>query len=488
MPLTPELEALLTKISKEKFAKKPFVPGESGVPVSGKVFDEREILLMTESVLDGWWTEGHITELFSRRLAKWLGVKYASITNSGSSANLLAFSALTSMKLGDKRLKPGDEVITVAAGFPTTVNPIIQHGMTPVFVDVELGHYNASLESIKAAASDKTRAVFMAHTLGNPYHLDKLRELCDENGWWMIEDNCDALGSTYQGKKTGTFGHIATCSFYPAHHITMGEGGAVFTSDALLYRIINSIRDWGRDCWCPTGKDNTCGRRFGWQLGNLPAGYDHKYTYSEIGYNLKVTDMQGALGLAQLERLDEFVAARKDNFKFYHNAFQPYAKYFHLPEWLAEADPSWFGFPLTVREDAPFTRAELVDFLTESKVGTRPLFAGNMLRQPYMTERDVPHRKIGELKNADAVMDRTFWIGVYPGINDAMRRHVMNLVEAFVAAAEKGDTPAPVAPPAPTPEADSKTIAKMQLARYAHLKATTEPTNGCGSGNCCKNA
>lgn len=426
------LKALLTAEYNEKFAPKPFIPGETVVPVSGKVFDVNEMLNATEAVLDGWWTEGRFTTLFEHRLAKWLGVKFASLVNSGSSANLVALTALTSAKLGERRLKPGDEVITVAAGFPSTVNPIIQNGLVPVFVDVELGTYNADITQIKKAISPQTRAIMIAHTLGNPFHLAEIAALCAERDLWFIEDNCDALGSRYQGRLTGTFGQVATCSFYPAHHITMGEGGAVFTNDPRLFKIIESVRDWGRDCWCAPGKDNTCGKRFNWELGKLPYGYDHKYIYSEIGYNLKATDMQAALGLAQLEKLEGFIARRKANFAVLFEGLKQYERYFILPGWLPEADPSWFGFLLTVRDDAPFTRADIVNFLQEKKIATRYLFAGNLLRQPYFTDRDIKYRVVGDLTNSDTIMKNTFWIGVYPGLTAEMLQYVLASFEEFI--------------------------------------------------------
>jgi len=427
-----KLEQLLVGEFKEKFPKKEFIPGESFVSVSGKVFDEHEIINMTEAVLDGWWTEGRFSDLFEQRMSKWLGVKYTAIVNSGSSANLVAFSALMSMKLKEKRLKPGDEVISVAAGFPTTVNPIVQNGLVPVFVDVELGTYNVSIENIKKAITPKTKAIFLAHTLGNPYDLDEIVELCEKHGLWFIEDNCDGLGSVYNGKKTGTFGHVATCSFYPAHHITMGEGGAVFTNNSLLYKIIKSIRDWGRDCWCKTGMDNTCGKRFCWQLGNLPYGYDHKYTYSELGYNLKVTDIQAALGLAQLEKLDGFVVKRRENFSYLYDNLKKFEKYFILPKWSDKAEPSWFGFLLSVREDAGFKRDDVIKFLNQKKIGTRLLFAGNLTKQPYFVERDIKYRTEGDLKNTDFIMNNTFWIGVYPGLNKEMLDYMVNCFEEFI--------------------------------------------------------
>ncbi|HLD60852.1 MAG TPA: lipopolysaccharide biosynthesis protein RfbH [Patescibacteria group bacterium] len=427
-------EALQSEIIKDyqaRFPKRDFVPGVTPIPINGKIFNEKEILNMVEAVLEGWWTEGHFAELFERRIAKWLGTEYAELTNSGSSANLLAVSALTSMKLGDRRLKPGDEVITVAAGFPTTINPLVQHNLIPVFVDTELGFYNPTFEKIAAAVSPKTRAIFIAHTLGNPYDLDKVKELCEKNNFWLIEDNCDALGAEFSGKKTGTFGHIATVSFYPAHHITLAEGGAVFTNNSMLHRVIRSIRDWGRDCWCKTGKDNTCGKRFCWQLGDLPYGYDHKFIYSEIGYNLKVTDMQAALGLAQLEKLDGFIATRRANFTALYEGLKHLEQFFILPKWLPEANPSWFGFLLTVREDAPFKRADIVAHLQQKKIATRYLFAGNVTRQPYFVERKIPHRIVGNLNNTDTVMDNTFWIGCFPGITPPMVDYMIESVKEF---------------------------------------------------------
>ena len=426
----------LLKAYKAKFSPKPFVPGESAVPVSGKVFDENEILQATEAVLDGWWTEGRFTTLFEHKIAKWLGVNYASLVNSGSSANLVAITALTSIKLGDKRLKHGDEVITVAAGFPSTVAPIIQNGLVPVFVDVDLGTYNINIEAMKKALSPKTKAVMIAHTLGNPFDLKEVKIFCDKNDLWLVEDDCDALGSKFGGKHTGTFGHIATCSFYPAHHITMGEGGAVFTNDAKLFKIIESVRDWGRDCWCEPGNDNTCQKRFGWKLGELPEGYDHKYIYSEIGYNLKLTDMQAAIGLAQFEKLDSFIAKRKENFKTLYEGLKKLEKYFVLPKWLPEAEPSWFGFLLTIKDSAPFKRNELVQFLQNKKIATRYLFAGNLLRQPSFVDRKPLHRVVGELVNTDKIMNGTFWVGVYPGLTEEMLDYVIKCFDDFLSAYE----------------------------------------------------
>ncbi len=422
---------------KKKFPKKKFVPGDSPVPITGKVFDEKEMVNMVEAVLDGWWTEGRFSEQFESKLSKWMGVKQAILVNSGSSANLLAVSALMSAKLGSKKLNPGDEVITVAASFPTTVNPIVQNKLVPVFVDVDVGYYNANVEEIKKAISPKTRAIFMAHTLGNPFDLDAIAAICKEYNLWLIEDNCDALGSMYNGKHTGTFGQIATCSFYPAHHITLGEGGAVFTNDGILAKIIRSIRDWGRDCWCKTGMDNTCGMRFGWQLGDLPYGYDHKYTYSELGYNLKVTDIQAALGVVQLDKADGFIAKRKENFKILYNGLQKFEKYFVLPKWLENADPSWFGFLLTVKEDAPFDRDLLVQFLQGKQIATRYLFAGNLTKQPYFINNKIEHRVVGDLKNTDLIMSNTFWIGVYPGLTKEMLDYVIEGFEDFLSSYNK---------------------------------------------------
>lgn len=427
-----DLKEALLKAYAEKFLPQPFKPGESVIPVSGKVFDEQEILLAVEAVLDGWWTEGSFSDEFERKLGDWLGVKHVVTANSGSSANLLAVAALTSCKLDEKRLKPGDEVITVAASFPSTVNPIVQNNLVPVFVDVELGYYNPNIEEIRKAIGPKTRAIMIAHTLGNPFDLNSIVKLCEEHNLWLIEDNCDALGSLYNGRKTGTFGHIATCSFYPAHHITMGEGGAVFTNDDLLASIIRSMRDWGRDCHCKTGHDNTCGMRFGWQLGNLPFGYDHKYIYSEIGYNLKITDIQAALGLAQLGKLDDFVQRRKDNFKVLYDGLKRYEKYFLLPKWQEQAEPSWFGFILTVKPDAPFNRDRVVQFLQGENIATRYLFAGNLTKQPYFVDNNINYRVVGELKNTDIIMNYTFWIGCYHGLDKNMLEYVIKCFVNFL--------------------------------------------------------
>lgn len=423
----------IKKIFKSKFPNKQFVPGKSLVPVSGKVFDEKELINMVDAVMEGWWTEGKYAAEFEKKLADFLGLNFCVAVNSGSSANLLALSALTSFRLPkEKRLEKGDEVITVAAGFPTTINPIIQSGCIPVFVDVSLGTYNATILNIKKAITKKTKAIFIAHTLGNPFEVQELRKLCDKNKLWLIEDNCDALGARYNGKFTGTFGHISTSSFYPAHHITMGEGGAVLTNDPVLNKIIRSLRDWGRDCVCPTGVDNFCKNRFGWKLGDLPQGYDHKYTYSEIGYNLKITDIQAALGLAQLDKLSKFIQKRKDNFRCLYESFKKFDKYFVLPEWSKKADPSWFGFLLTIKPWAKFSREELLKYLNDKRIGTRLLFAGNITKQPYFKNYKIKHRIVGNLKNTDIILNKTFWIGVYPGLNKTMLNYIIKSFGEFI--------------------------------------------------------
>ena len=423
----------IIKYHKENFAPKDFVPGISSVPVSGKVFDEEELLLATEAVLDGWWTDGKFVKEFEKKLANFLGLSFCATVNSGSSANLLAITALTSFRLPeDKRLKPGDEVITVAAGFPTTINPIIQNGLIPVFVDVELGTYNPNIETIKKAFTNKTKAIFIAHTLGNPYEVYEMADFCKEKNIWLVEDNCDALGSRCNKENTGTFGDISTLSFYPAHHITTGEGGAVLTDNGLLNKIIRSLRDWGRDCSCPTGVDNLCGNRFNKQLGDLPFGYDHKYVYSEIGYNLKITDIQAALGSVQLEKLPEFIQTRKENFNYLYSAFKKFEEYFILPVWYEKSEPSWFGFLLTVKDNAKFSREDLLKYLDSKKIGTRLLFAGNVTKQPYFKNYEIEHSVVGDLKNTEIVMKNTFWIGVYPGLNKEMLKYVIKCFGEFV--------------------------------------------------------
>lgn len=407
-----------------------FEPGKTTVPPSGKIIAAKEMQLMVDASLDGWLTTGRFNDAFEHKLSRYLGVKHVLTTNSGSSANLLAFSALTSPKLGERAIKPGDEVISVAAGFPTTVNPILQFRAVPVFVDVHIPTYNIDPALVEAAISDKTRAIMLAHTLGNPYNLAEITRLAKKHKLWLVEDCCDALGATYNGQLAGTFGDIGTLSFYPAHHITMGEGGAVFTNNDELKRIIESFRDWGRDCYCPPGKDNTCGKRFGWQLGSLPFGYDHKYTYSHLGYNLKITDMQAACGLAQLDRLPEFISKRKSNFDFLKRNLADTQEFLVLPEATPDSDPSWFGFPITIRESANMSRVDLLTYLDEHKIGSRLLFAGNLTRQPYFKGQN--YRVSGELTNTDNIMNNTFWIGVYPGLSEEMLGFVVNTIETFL--------------------------------------------------------
>lgn len=412
------------------FAPKPFNRVKDTVRYAGRVFDEKELTALVDASLDFWLTEGRYSESFSEKIADFLGVDNVILTNSGSSSNLLALSALTSKKLGDKRLLPGDEVITVAAGFPATVTPILQNGLVPVFVDVSLPTYNIDVEALKKALSPKTRAIFIAHTLGNPFDLDAVMKVVKERGLWLIEDNCDAFGSRYKGKYTGTFGHIATISFYPAHHITTGEGGAVVTNDEQLAQIVRSFRDWGRDCYCVGGENNTCGKRFTQQFGTLPAGYDHKYVYSEIGYNLKMTDLQAAIGAAQMDKLERFGARRRENFLRYQKIFSAYSKYFILTEATAGADPSWFTYVVSVREDAPFTRNELVTFLNERRIETRNIFAGNILRQPAFIGK--PCRVEGELPVTDFIMNNTFFLGTYPGMTEEMFAYVADCLAEFM--------------------------------------------------------
>lgn len=424
-----EIATLVEQYAQLAFAPKSFEPGKGVVPPSGKVIGAAELKNMVEASLDGWLTTGRFNDAFEKRLAEYLGVKHVLTTNSGSSANLLAFTALTSPKLGERAIKPGDEVISVAAGFPTTVNPILQYGAVPVFVDVQLPTYNIDPAKVEAAISPKTKAIMLAHTLGNPYDLATITALAKKYNLWLVEDCCDALGSTYQGKMAGTFGDIATLSFYPAHHITMGEGGAVFTNNDQLKQIVESFRDWGRDCYCPPGKDNTCGKRFCWKLGDLPEGYDHKYTYSHLGYNLKISDMQAACALAQMERLDEFVAARKANFAYLKERLKSCEEYLLLPEATPHSEPSWFGFPITLKPAAGINRVALLQYLDQHKIGTRLLFAGNLTRQPYMIGRNF--RVAGELTNTDTVMNDTFWIGVYPGLSKEMLDFVIAKLEAF---------------------------------------------------------
>jgi CDP-6-deoxy-D-xylo-4-hexulose-3-dehydrase len=411
-------------------APQPFLPGASAVPPSGKIIGAEELKNMVEASLDGWLTTGRFNDEFEKRLAAFLGVKHLITVNSGSSANLVAFNTLTSPKLGERAIKPGDEIIGVAAAFPTTVNPILQFGAVPVFVDVELGTYNIDASKVEAAIGPKTKAIMLAHTLGNPFNLDAIVALCKKYNLWLIEDCCDALGSTYNDQLVGTFGDIATLSFYPAHHITMGEGGAVFTNNSELKQIAESFRDWGRDCYCQPGKDNTCGHRFRQKLGGLPEGYDHKYTYSHLGYNLKISDMQAACGLAQLDKAPAFIQGRKKNFAFLKERFFRCKECFILPQATPNSDPSWFGFPITLRESAPVSRLALLQHLDQNKIGTRLLFAGNLARQPYMIGRN--YRVSGELVNTDIVMNNTFWIGVQPALTEDMLEFSVRKIETFL--------------------------------------------------------
>jgi CDP-6-deoxy-D-xylo-4-hexulose-3-dehydrase len=426
--LRDRIRGMVSEYYREAFPARAFVPGSSPVPISGRVFDEQELELLVESSLDFWLTTGRFAEQFEREFAKFVGVREAVLVNSGSSANLLAVAVLTSQKLGDRRLRPGDEVITLAAGFPTTVNPILQNRLVPVFVDVHIPTFNVDVSYLETALSDRTRAIIFAHTLGNPFDLDAVTAFAKKHGLWLIEDCCDALGSTYRGKKVGTFGDLATVSFYPAHHITMGEGGCVLTEKPLMRTLVESFRDWGRDCWCAPGKENTCGKRFDWQLGELPHGYDHKYIYSHVGYNLKATDMQAAVGVAQLKKLPAFIEARKRNFAYLKSGLKDknVEEHFVLPEATPNSDPSWFGFPLLVRETAPFSRNALIDFLYEKKIGTRQLFGGNLVRQPAYA--DVNYRAVGDLQASDRVMNQVFWIGVYPGLTPSMLDYVLETI------------------------------------------------------------
>lgn len=415
---------LVGEYSREAFpAKRQFVAGETHVPVSGRVFDAADVQLLVDSSLDFWLTAGRFSDDFERKFARRFGVRFARLVNSGSSANLLAVSVLTSPTLGDRQLKPGDEVITLAAGFPTTVNPIIQNRAVPVFIDVQLGTYNADIAQLEEALSPRTKAIIFAHTLGNPFDLDAVAAFSRKHNLWLIEDCCDALGATYKDQNVGTFGDLATVSFYPAHHITMGEGGCVLTDSPQLNRLVESFRDWGRDCWCAPGKDNTCGKRFDWQLGTLPCGYDHKYTYSHVGYNLKVTDMQAAVGVSQLEKLDCYIAKRRENFAVLRNGLESLQDVFLLPEATPGSNPSWFGFPIGLRPESGHTRDSAIRYLDERKIGTRLLFGGNLLRQPAY--RDIPCRAVGDLKNTDYVMNNVFWVGVYPGLTESMLEHVL---------------------------------------------------------------
>jgi len=411
------------------FRKKDFIPGESDVPVSGKVIGCSEMQNMTEASLDGWLTTGHFNEEFESKLAKFLDIKCLFTVNSGSSANLIAFSTLTSNKLKDRAIQKGDEIITVACGFPTTVNPLIQYGAIPVFVDIKIPTYNINEDLIESAITSRTKAIILAHTLGNPFNLHKIKQICEKYNLWLIEDSCDALGSKFEGKNVGTFGDMATLSFYPAHHITMGEGGAVFTNSKKLEFIGKSYRDWGRDCYCETGQDNTCNKRFEWKLGDLPYGYDHKYTYSHLGYNMKITDMQAACGLAQLSRLEDFIKIRKINFNFLHKELNSMNEFLILPEAEKNSDPSWFGFPLTLKKNSQYSRNEIIKYLNSKKIGTRLLFAGNLTKQPYM--KNIKYKINQELLNTDLVMENTFWIGVYPGLTINHLSYAVEMIKSY---------------------------------------------------------
>lgn len=427
--LRQQIAELVARYAETAHAPKPFVPGESVIPPSGKVIGTRELQLMVEASLDGWLTTGRFNAEFEKKLAEFLGVKYLITVNSGSSANLVAFSTLTSPKLGERAIRKGDEVIGVAAGFPTTVNPIVQFGAIPVFVDVDMATHNIDADLIEAAITPKTKAIMLAHTLGNPFNLARVKAICEKHGLWLIEDCCDALGATYDGKLVGTFGDIGTLSFYPAHHITMGEGGAVFTNHPQLKLIAESFRDWGRDCYCAPGCDNTCGKRFAQQFGSLPDGYDHKYVYAHLGYNLKITDMQAACGLAQLERAQEFIEARRRNFRWLSERLAGLQEFFEIAQATPNSDPSWFGMPLTLRESAGVKRVDLLKFLDQNKIGTRLLFAGNLTRQPYF--QGVEHRVVGTLTNTDRTMNQTFWLGIFPGLGEPQLDYIGDKLEEF---------------------------------------------------------
>jgi len=427
--LRKQILELVKEYTKQSHQSKLFIPGKTLVPASGKVYGDYELQTLVSSSLDFWLTSGRYNVEFEKQLSNFLGINFALTTNSGSSANLLALTSLTSDELGDKALKPNDEVIAAAACFPTTVNPILQNNLVPVFVDVEIPTYNVNPESVEDAITEKTKAIMLAHLLGNPFDIEKIIQIAKKHNLWVIEDCCDALGATYNKKLVGTFGDIGTLSFYPAHQITMGEGGAVFTNNSKLKRIIESLRDWGRDCFCAPGKSNTCGKRFSWKLGDLPQGYDHKYTYSRLGYNLKITDMQAAVGLAQIERIPEFVKKRKTNFNFLKQKLKSVEKFFILPESTLNSEPSWFGFPITIKNNSPFSREELIQFLSAKMIDTRPLFTGNITRQPYFNNKK--YRISGKLENTDTIMNQSFWIGVYPALTEEMLSYVVEQIQQF---------------------------------------------------------
>jgi CDP-6-deoxy-D-xylo-4-hexulose-3-dehydrase len=421
---------LVREYHAEAFGEEEFVPGQSQVLYAGRVFDDEELVHLTEAALDFWLTTGRFARRFEFELSRFVGQRHAMLVNSGSSANLLALSALTSPTLGDRALREGDEVITVACGFPTTVNPIVQNRLVPVFCDVSVPTYNLDVAQLEEALSERTRAVMLAHTLGNPFDLDAVTAFCERHGLWLVEDCCDALGGTYRGRNVGTFGDLASVSFFPAHHITMGEGGAVLTDAGTLKVLVESFRDWGRACWCDPGKENTCGKRFDWQLGRLPRGYDHKFTYTHVGYNLKATDLQAAIGVAQMEKLPEFVEARRRNWRTLRDGLAALEDVFVLPEPTEGADPSWFGFALAVRPDSPAGRDEIVHLLEERRIATRQLFGGNLTRQPAYL--DVPHRTVSDLRNSDFTMDNVLWVGVYPGLSEAALEYVIESLHAAV--------------------------------------------------------
>jgi len=428
--LRKKISNLVKKYSDLKFKKKEFIPGKTKIPPTGKVIGDSELQNMVEASLDGWLTSGRFNKAFEKKLAKFIGIKQLITVNSGSSANLIAFSTLTSPKLKERAIKPSDEVISVAAGFPTTINPIVQFGAVPVFVDVKIPTYNIDENAIEEAITPKTKAIMIAHTLGNPFNLKAVKSICEKRNLWLIEDSCDALGSTYENQMVGTFGDLATLSFYPAHHITMGEGGAVFTNSIKLKMIAQSYRDWGRDCFCEPGMENTCRKRFDWKLGELPKGYDHKYIYSHAGYNMKITDMQAACGLAQVNRVEKFIKSRKSNFKYIYESLKSHEEFLILPKATENSDPSWFGFPITLRDNLSITRTELLRYLDKKNIGTRLLFSGNATKQPYMLKKKF--RIVGNLNNTSTIMNNTFWIGLYPGLTHQQLDFVTDQIKKFI--------------------------------------------------------